>query len=187
MTEEKEGLRSLTRPKSLSPEQQEYQELVYKTLRRLIINLQQGGFCLEPSENRRYYWVALRGLQKQYGIIADVIFEKGLPKQADVGAGDLNVPIEGKRSFQFGVSYWDPTVSLSDPAWEGAIGFSMERIREWAKNERLSRKEQKSFLNELLSAQIDEEETRKEFEKSKRESPNWRHYWAKERLFLALP
>jgi len=155
---------------------------------RVFIDLNQGGFCLEPSERRRYYWVALRGeSQKQYGIIADVIFEKGLPRDIDLGAGDLNVPVDGKRSLHFGVHYWDPTISLSDPSWEGAIGFLVERIRERAKNERLSQKERVAFLNELLSAQIDEEETRKEFEKSKIESPNWRRYWAKDGPPLALP
>lgn len=184
----KETIQSLTKLKPLSPEKQEYQNLVYRTIRKLLIDLHQGGFCLEPSENRRYYWVALKGKsQKQYGIIADVIFEKGLSKDVDLGAGDLNVPVDGKRSFHFGVHYWDSTVSLSDPSWEGAIGFLTERIRERAKNERLSQKERVAFLNELLSAQIGEEETRREYEKSKIESPNWRRYWAKDGPPLALP
>lgn len=187
MDRAKEIIESLIRPKPLSPEKQEYQNLVYQTIRKLLIDLHQGGFCQEPSENERHYWVALKGKsQQQYAVLAYAEFKNGLLKQADVDAGDWNVPVEEKRILLFGLSKLDPSVSFSDPLWEGARLFAMRKSHKGTKNERLSKQEGEVFLNELLNAQIDQEETEKEFEKARRASPNWRHYWAKEGPPLAL-
>ena len=192
--------RSTRRLLELSPfyskkKEEEFTNLVKSTIAKLLKDLQSGGFCEFPDDDmERLYHVDLKGVNGQrYWVYLDYGLKTFQENSRDVSihASDLSDGASSPRHFVLSFS-GERDRPFFGPNWLGVSYFCIDRHGpSGQKKPRFTSEEKYEFLQELIAASIDEEETHRRFDnleqEYEKEKQDWSVRWARDvdpNLFL---